>query len=161
MSQVKTCLWFDTLAEDAARFYTSVIPNSAVHHVERYAADVRDRTAGSAMMVEFSLDGVPYQALNAGPEFTFSPAVSIAVTAETDAEADRLWDALTEGGQESQCGWLIDKFGLSWQIVPASFLELMGSTDDDGRRRAMEALMGMRKIDVPALRRAARGEAAG
>jgi len=159
MTQVKTCLWFDTMAEDAARFYTSVIPNSAVHHVERYAADIHGRTAGTAMMVEFSLNGVPYQALNGGPEFTFTPVVSIAVTAESEAEADRLWAALTDGGQESQCGWLVDKFGLSWQIVPASFMELMGSTDDEGRRRAMEALMGMRKIDVPALARAARGEA--
>ena len=157
MSAVSTCLWFDTQAKDAARLYTSLLPNSEIRHVERYPEGVRDREPGSVMVVDFTLEGVPYQALNGGPDFAFTPAASIVVTTDTDAETDRLWDALTDGGQESMCGWLVDRYGLSWQIVPRAYLALMASLDDDGRARAASALMKQRKIDVDALRAAAEG----
>jgi len=132
VSAVSTCLWFDTQAEDAARLYTSLLPNSEIRHVERYPEGVRGREPGSVMVVDFTLEGVPYQALNGGPDFAFTPAASIVVTTDTDAETDRLWDALTDGGQESMCGWLVDRYGLSWQIVPRAYLALMASLDDDG-----------------------------
>ena len=149
--------WNTLSAEDAARLYTSLLPNSEIRHVERYPEGVRDREPGSVMVVDFTLEGVPYQALNGGPDFAFTPAASIVVTTDTDAETDRLWDALTDGGQESMCGWLVDRYGLSWQIVPRAYLALMASLDDDGRARAASALMKQRKIDVDALRAAAEG----
>jgi predicted 3-demethylubiquinone-9 3-methyltransferase (glyoxalase superfamily) len=149
-------LWFDTQAEEAAAFYTSVFPNSRVVGVTRYT-DVGPGPAGSVMTVEFELDGQRFVGINGGPEFTFSEAVSFQVTCADQAEVDRYWAALTDGGEESQCGWLKDRYGLSWQVVPAGMEELFADPDPQRAQRAMEAMLGMRKLDVAALRAAADG----
>ena len=153
---ITTCLWFDTEAEEAAEFYCSVIPDSKVTGVQHYG-DAGPRPAGSVMTVEFHLDGRPYVALNAGPQFPFTEAVSFQVSCTGQEEVDHYWSTLVEGGEESQCGWLKDRFGLSWQVVPTELPELLGDADPERARRAMEAMLGMRKIDVAALRAAADG----
>jgi predicted 3-demethylubiquinone-9 3-methyltransferase (glyoxalase superfamily) len=137
-------LWFDTQAQEAAELYVSLLPDSAITGVERYP-DGSDR-AGQVMVVEFTLKGARYSALNGGPEFGFTPAFSLVVGCDDQAEIDRLWDALTaEGGAPSQCGWLTDRFGLSWQIIPHNIGELISHP------AAMQAMLGMSKIDVAAL----------
>lgn len=149
-------LWFDTQAEEAARFYTTVFPNSRITGVSHYP-EGGPGPAGSVLTVDFELDGQPFTALNGGPQFTFSEAVSFAITCETQEEADAFWEQLTDGGEESQCGWLKDRFGLSWQVVPAGMEELMTDPDPQRASRAMQAMLGMRRIDLAAMRAAADG----
>jgi predicted 3-demethylubiquinone-9 3-methyltransferase (glyoxalase superfamily) len=153
-------LWFDTEGEEAAAFYTSVFPNSRIVAVARYT-EAGPRPAGMVMTVEFELDGQRFVAINGGPEFTFSEAVSLQITCETQADVDYYWDRLTEGGQEGPCGWLKDRYGLSWQVVPAGAEELFADPDPQRAERAMRAMFDMRKLDVAALRAAADGVAAG
>jgi predicted 3-demethylubiquinone-9 3-methyltransferase (glyoxalase superfamily) len=156
MSKITPCLWFDGNAEEAAEFYVSLFPDSRIDHVNRAAADYPSGAEGAVIMVEFTLSGRRFQGLNGGPHFNFNEAVSFSISCEDQAEVDRLWEALTaDGGQESQCGWLKDRFGLSWQVVPRQLPELLGSSDRAAAKRAMEAMMKMKKIDVEALRRAA------
>ncbi|HEY7718035.1 MAG TPA: VOC family protein [Pedococcus sp.] len=154
MPKTTPCLWFDTQAEEAARFYCSVFPNSRVTDVTHYGK-AGPRPEGEVLTVEFELDGQPYTALNGGPEFTFDEAVSFQIDCADQEEADHYWWALVEGGQESQCGWLKDRFGLSWQVVPRRLTELLADPDPDRAARAMEAMLGMRRIDVAQVERAA------
>ena len=149
-------LWFNNEAEEAANFYTSVFPNSRITNVSRYT-EAGPRPAGSVMVVTFDLDGQEFAALNGGPEFPFSEAVSFMVNCETQEEVDSYWKMLSEGGREDQCGWLKDKFGLSWQIVPTVLGELMSDGDPHASRRVMEALLKMKKLDIGALQDARRG----
>jgi predicted 3-demethylubiquinone-9 3-methyltransferase (glyoxalase superfamily) len=150
-------LWFDTEGEEAAKFYTSVFPNSEIRNVSYYG-EAGPRPAGTVLTVEFVLDGQPYTALNGGPEFTFSEAISLMVECADQAEIDYYWDKLSAGGEESQCGWLKDKFGVSWQIAPAAVLaELFNDPDQARATRAMRAMLGMKKLDIAALRAAADG----
>jgi predicted 3-demethylubiquinone-9 3-methyltransferase (glyoxalase superfamily) len=149
-------LWFDTEAEEAAGFYTSVFKNARVVNTTHYT-EVGPRPAGTVMTVEFELDGQRFVGINGGPQFKFDEAVSFQITCETQDEVDYYWDALTEGGEESQCGWLKDRYGLSWQVTPAGMEELFGDSDPERAKRAMEAMLKMRKLDIDALRRAADG----
>jgi predicted 3-demethylubiquinone-9 3-methyltransferase (glyoxalase superfamily) len=145
MPATKPCLWFDGLALDAATFYVSVFPNSSITDVSHYDGD-------KVLMVEFSLDGVNYQALNGGPHFTFNEAVSFSISCTDQAEADYFWDALTaDGGVESQCGWLKDKFGVSWQVVPQGLAQVLMDPDPARAQRAMAAMMGMKRLDLAAM----------
>jgi predicted 3-demethylubiquinone-9 3-methyltransferase (glyoxalase superfamily) len=154
MQRLTPCLWFDTQGEEAARFYTSVFPNSSVGKVSHYG-EAGPRPAGTVMTVEFELDGLEFLALNGGPEFTFSEAISFQVSCESQEEVDRYWSALSEGGEEGPCGWLKDRFGLSWQIVPTALPRLLKDADGDKARRVMAAMLKMRKIDISELERAA------
>jgi predicted 3-demethylubiquinone-9 3-methyltransferase (glyoxalase superfamily) len=153
-------LWFDTEAEEAAQFYVSVFPNSRILSVARYT-EAGPRPAGTVMTVEFELNGNRFIGINGGPQFTFDEAVSFMITCDDQEEIDYFWSRLTEGGEESQCGWLKDRFGLSWQVVPGGMEEIFADPDPERSRRAMEAMLGMRKIDLAALRRAADGVPAG
>jgi predicted 3-demethylubiquinone-9 3-methyltransferase (glyoxalase superfamily) len=154
MSKLTTCLWFDTQGEEAARFYTSVFPNSRITGVHRYGS-AGPREEGTVMTVEFELDGMPFVALNGGPEFTFSEAISLQIHCETQEEVDRYWETLSEGGEEGPCGWLKDGFGLSWQVVPKTLFELLEDPDEEKAQRVMEAMLQMRKIEIEPLRAAA------
>lgn len=156
MGRTTPWLWFDTEAEEAARFWCGVFPNSRVTGTTYYGPDT-GRPEGSVMTVSFELDGDPFVALNGGPEFQFSEAVSFQIACEGQEEVDRFWDRLTDGGQESQCGWLKDRYGVSWQIVPTELSALLSDPDPDRARRATEAMLRMRRIDLTALRRAADG----
>lgn len=147
-------LWFDTQAEEAASFYVSVFKNSRVLSVSHYT-DAGPRPAGMVLAVEFELDGQRFVGINGGPEFTFDEAISMQVDCEDQAEVDYYWERLSEGGEEGPCGWLKDRFGLSWQVVPTELEELIRDDDPQRAQRAMEALFGMRKIDIAALRAAA------
>jgi predicted 3-demethylubiquinone-9 3-methyltransferase (glyoxalase superfamily) len=147
-------LWFDTEAEEAADFYVSVFKNSRIVDVARYT-EGSPREAGMVMTVEFELDGQPFVGINGGPQFQFDEAVSFQITCETQDEVDYYWDRLTEGGSEGQCGWLKDKFGLSWQVVPTGMGELFSHPDKTRAERAMQAMLEMSKIDIEALRQAA------
>jgi predicted 3-demethylubiquinone-9 3-methyltransferase (glyoxalase superfamily) len=159
MSKITPCLWFDGNAEEAANFYVSLLPDSRIDSVSRSPADNPSGPAGAVLMVEFTLSGRPFKGLNGGPQFPFTEAVSFYVDCVSQQEVDRLWEALTaDGGSPSQCGWLKDRFAMSWQIIPRALGELLGSPDADGSRRAMEAMLQMTKIDVAALRRAFEGE---
>ncbi len=153
-------LWFDGQAEEAAEFYCTLFADSGIDNVSRYTEvgqEVHGRPPGSAMLVNFRLAGQPFVGLNGGPQFTFTEAVSFMVTCETQAELDALWDGLTEGGDPAaqQCGWLRDRFGVSWQVVPAALGRLLGDPDPGRAGRAMEAMLKMKKIDVAELERAA------
>ena len=152
------CLWFDTQGEDAARFYCSVFPNSRILNVTHYGPDT-PRPEGTVMTVDFELDGQKFVALNGGPEFTFSEAISLQITCDDQDEVDYYWEKLSDGGEEGPCGWLKDKFGLSWQVVPEGMDELFADPDPARASRAMQAMLKMRKIDVATLQRAADGEA--
>ncbi|MEV0390401.1 VOC family protein [Nonomuraea sp. NPDC050643] len=154
MQKITTYLWFDNQAEEAATFYTSLFADSRILDVRRYG-DAGPGPAGTAMMVSFELAGQRFLALNGGPEFTFTEAISLYVDCESQAEVDELWAKLTEGGQESQCGWLKDRWGLSWQIIPRRMHELLSDPDPAAAQQAMKAMLGMRKIDVRALEEAA------
>ncbi|MDQ4070428.1 MAG: VOC family protein [Actinomycetota bacterium] len=154
MSKITPCLWFDTQAEEAATFYTGIFENSRIVEISRYG-EAGPRPAGTVMTVNFELEGQPFVALNGGPEFTFDEAISFQVSCDSQEEVDRFWAALTEGGQESQCGWLKDKYGLSWQIIPKALFELLGDPDPRRSQRAMQAMLGMKKLDVEEMRRAA------
>lgn len=154
MGKITPCLWFDTEAEQAATFYASIFPNSALGEVSRYGEGA-PRPAGTVMTVAFELDGKPFLALNGGPEFRFSEAVSFQVHCESQEEVDHFWQRLSDGGEEGQCGWLKDQFGLSWQVVPTALPELLNQPDPERARRVMQSMLGMRKIDIAALRAAA------
>lgn len=154
MDKIKPCLWFDTQGEDAARFYTSIFKNSSIGTISRYT-EAGPLPSGTAMTVEFELDGAPFLALNGGPVFTFNEAVSLTVTCADQAEVDYFWKALSEGGNEGECGWLRDKYGLFWQIVPAELPEILMNPDQGKAARAMKAMFTMRKLDIAALRAAA------
>jgi predicted 3-demethylubiquinone-9 3-methyltransferase (glyoxalase superfamily) len=149
-------LWFDTEAEEAAGFYTSVFPNSRIVTVTHYT-EAGPRPAGTVMTVEFELDGQRFVGINGGPEFTFDGAVSFQINCETQDEVDYYWQRLSEGGQEGPCGWLKDRYGLSWQVVPTGMEEVVADPDPERARRAMQAMLGMGKLDIAALRRAADG----
>jgi predicted 3-demethylubiquinone-9 3-methyltransferase (glyoxalase superfamily) len=148
------CLWFDTEGEDAARFYTTVFPNSRIVEISRYG-EANPRQAGTVMVVRFELDGQSFMALNGGPQFTFSEAVSFTVDCADQAEVDRYWDTLSEGGEQGPCGWLKDRFGLSWQIVPTRLTELLADPDAERAQRVMRAMMEMGKIEIAGLEAAA------
>ena len=159
LQKITPCLWFDNQAEEAAKFYVSLFNNSAMEAVTRYGKEgfeVHGRPEGSAMTVSFRLEGQEFTALNGGPHFKFSEAISFVVRCETQAEVDRYWDKLGEGGDErrQQCGWLKDKYGVSWQIVPVALFELMSSADSRKSGRVMRAMLQMKKLDETALRRA-------
>ncbi|MBA3620216.1 MAG: VOC family protein [Acidothermales bacterium] len=149
-------LWFDTEAEEAAGFYTSVFENSRILNVAHYP-EGGPGPAGTVMTVEWELDGQRFVGINGGPQFTFSEAVSFQITCETQDEVDYYWDQLSAGGEEGQCGWLKDRYGLSWQVVPAGMEEVFADPDPQRAQRAMQAMLGMRKLDVAALRSAADG----
>jgi predicted 3-demethylubiquinone-9 3-methyltransferase (glyoxalase superfamily) len=153
-------LWFDTEAADAAEFYTSVFKNSRIVDVLHYN-EAGPREAGMVMMVEFELDDQRFVAINGGPEFKFDEAVSLEISCETQEEVDYYWEALSEGGTEGPCGWLKDRFGLSWQVVPTGMQELFSDPDPERAKRAMEAMLKMGKLDIAALRSAADGVPAG
>jgi predicted 3-demethylubiquinone-9 3-methyltransferase (glyoxalase superfamily) len=149
-------LWFDTEAEDAANFYTSVFKNSRVVSKTHYT-DAGPREAGMVMTVEWELDGMRFVGINGGPEFTFDEAISFQITCEDQDEVDYYWEKLTEGGEDGPCGWVKDRFGLSWQVVPAGMDELFADPDPEKAKRAMEAMLQMRKLDIATLRAAAEG----
>ena len=154
MSKVTPFLWFDSEAEEAARFYVSLFPNARLGAITRYGS-AGPGPEGSVMTVEFELDGIPFTALNGGPHFKFNEAVSFSISCETQAEVDRYWNNLLEGGgQESQCGWLKDRFGFSWQVNPRALGELLGDPDPEKSKRVMQAMLTMTKIDIAALKRA-------
>jgi predicted 3-demethylubiquinone-9 3-methyltransferase (glyoxalase superfamily) len=158
--KIAPCLWFDTQAEDAASFYVSIFKNSRIKRVSRYGnagREVHGKEPGSVMVVEFELDGQAFTALNGGPQFKFDEAVSFQVYCETQDEIDYFWSALSAGGREGSCGWLKDKFGLSWQIVPAALPQMIADADGAGTDRVMNAVLKMKKFDLAALRRALAG----
>src|SRR5215469_8137716 len=160
--KIAPCLWFDTQAEQAAKFYTAIFENSRINKISRYTEagrDVHGKEAGSVLTVEFELEGQTFTALNGGPLFKFNEAVSFQVVCEGQAEVDYFWQRLSDGGQEGQCGWLKDKFGVSWQVVPQVLPQMLSDADSAKRERAMSALMAMRKFDVAALQRAFAGHA--
>ncbi len=158
MQKITPCLWYDGDAEEAANFYVTLLPDSRVDKVQRSPADNPSMKEGGVLVVEFTLAGQNYVGLNGGPQFKFTEAVSFMVRTEDQEETDRLWDALIgNGGQESACGWLKDRWGLSWQITPRRLLELVGDPDPDRARRAMQKMMEMRKIDIAAIEKAADG----
>ena len=152
--KITPCLWFDTQAEEAATYYTSIFENSRIVDVSRYG-DAGPRPAGTVMTVNFELAGQPFVALNGGPEFTFDEAVSFQVSCESQAEVDDLWVKLTDGGEEGQCGWCKDRYGLSWQVIPTALFELIGDPDPERSQRAIQAMLGMQKLDVAEMQRAA------
>ena len=154
MPKITPCLWFDTQGEEAARFYTSIFPNSRIVDVAHYG-EAGPREAGSVMVVRFELDGQELVALNGGPEFTFDEAISFQIDCADQEEVDRYSEALTDGGEQGPCGWVKDRFGLSWQVVPARLIELLGDPDEAKAQRAMAAMLEMRKIDIAAVEAAA------
>jgi predicted 3-demethylubiquinone-9 3-methyltransferase (glyoxalase superfamily) len=160
---ITICLWFDDQAEQAAELYTRVLRDGSLGQVTRYdevSAGPSGKEPGSVMTVEFEAEGQSFMALNGGPVFTFNEATSLVLYRDTQEEIDEVWAALTEGGLEQPCGWLKDRFGVSWQVVPADLASLMTADDPVAARRVTEALFSMKKIDVDALRRAKAGEAA-
>ena len=157
--RIRPCLWFDDQGEEAARFYVGIFPNSRIVTVTRYGAagfEVHGRPAGSVLTVEFELDGQPFTALNGGPVFTFNEAISLEVYCETQDEIDHYWDKLSAGGDPNaqQCGWLKDRYGVSWQVVPTMLVELIKNEKSKKSQRAFEAMLGMKKLDIAALQRA-------
>jgi predicted 3-demethylubiquinone-9 3-methyltransferase (glyoxalase superfamily) len=158
MSQkIKTCLWFDNNAEEAVSLYTSLFKDSKIHHTSRFGDGVPG-PKGSVMTIDFELRGQQFMALNGGPMFKFTEAASVFVTCESQEEVDELWTKLTaNGGSESRCGWLKDKFGLSWQIVPAAFLRMASDQDPEKSKRVFAAMFQMKKLDIAKLEQAYRG----
>jgi|SRR4051812_42624825 len=155
--RITPSLWFDTEAEDAANFYTSVFKNSRIVNVARYN-EAAPRKAGTVMTVEWEIDGQRFVGINGGPQFTFSEAVSFQIHCADQDEVDYYWEKLTDGGSEGPCGWLKDKFGLSWQVVPEGMDALLSNPDQEKAKRAMEAMFKMKKLDIATLQRAAEGE---
>jgi predicted 3-demethylubiquinone-9 3-methyltransferase (glyoxalase superfamily) len=156
VQKITPCLWYTHNAEEAANFYATLLPDSRVDKIVRAPADTPSGPEGSVLVVEFTLAGQKYVGLNGGPNFPFTEAVSFMIRTEDQAETDRLWEALiANGGEESACGWLKDRWGLSWQITPKRLLELISDSDRDRARRATEAMMKMVKIDIAELERAA------
>lgn len=165
LNRITPCLWYADEAEEAARFYTGIFPNSRITMITRYpdaGQEVHGRPAGSVMVVAFELDGHAFTALNGGPAFRFTEAISLQVNCETQEEIDHYWARLSEGGDEraQQCGWLKDRYGLSWQVVPSDMDAVFADPAAPGARRVMEAFLEMKKIDLAALRRARDGAAA-
>ncbi|MGW8992098.1 VOC family protein [Streptomyces zhihengii] len=156
MPRITPNLWFDTQGKEAAEFYVSVFPDSRITHVSYYG-EAGPGPAGTVLTVDFVLDGTPFTAINGGPQFTFTEAVSLLVDCADQEEVDHYWARLGEGGQEGPCGWLKDRYGLSWQVVPAALGELLEDPDPERAQRAMRAMLGMHKLDVAALRAAADG----
>jgi predicted 3-demethylubiquinone-9 3-methyltransferase (glyoxalase superfamily) len=163
-ARIVPCLWFDAVAEEAARFYTSVFPGSRIGRITRYpesgeGSEIHGREPGSVMTVDFELDGVPFTALDGGPHFKFSEALSLQVMCETQAEIDHYWEALSRGGDPAaqQCGWLKDRYRLSWQIVPRALAEMLSGTDRARAGRAMRAMLGMKKLEIAKLEQALAG----
>jgi predicted 3-demethylubiquinone-9 3-methyltransferase (glyoxalase superfamily) len=154
MQKLTPCLWFDTEGEEAATFYTSAFPNSKILEVTRYGS-AGPRAEGTVMTVSFELDGQKFIALNGGPDFTFTEAISFEVNCESQEEVDSYWSTLSEGGEEGPCGWLKDKFGVSWQIVPKRLIELLTDPDQEKAQRVMVAMLKMGKIEIDELERAA------
>jgi len=154
MQKLTPCLWFDTEGEDAAKFYTSLFPNSGIVETAYYGS-AGPRDEGSVMTVEFELDGQRFIALNGGPNFTFNEAISFQVDCENQEEVDEYWEKLGEGGEHGPCGWLKDRFGVSWQIVPRVLPQLLSDPDREKSQRVMAAMMQMGKIEIPELERAA------
>ncbi len=155
MSKITPCLWFDGNGEEAAKFYAALIPDSRIDKVTRAPSDNPSTPEGAVLTVEFTLAGQPFMGLNGGPQFPFTEAVSFTISCEDQTEVDYYWNALTAGGgAPSQCGWLKDKFGLSWQIVPKQLVQLLGSSDRAAAGRAMQAMLKMTRIDVAELQRA-------
>jgi predicted 3-demethylubiquinone-9 3-methyltransferase (glyoxalase superfamily) len=160
--KISPCLWFDTQAEDAANFYISVFKNGRIEQVSRYGKagrEVHGKEPGSVMVVAFEIEGLTFTALNGGPQFKFDEAVSFQISCDSQDEIDHFWSKLSEGGKEGPCGWLKDKFGLSWQVVPSELPQLLSG--DDGARldRMMTAILSMKKFDLAALKRAHAGQA--
>jgi predicted 3-demethylubiquinone-9 3-methyltransferase (glyoxalase superfamily) len=158
--RITPCLWFDTQAEEAANFYTSVFDNSRIKQVSRYGnagQDVHGKAPGSVMVVEFEIDGQTFTALNGGPHFKFNEAVSFQIMCSGQEEIDHFWTKLSAGGQEGQCGWLKDRFGLSWQVVPAALPQMITNARGEQLDRLIGAVMTMKKFDVQALERARAG----
>ena len=165
-SRIAPCLWLDTQAEDAARFYTGIFKNSRITQTTRYpdvGFETHHKPAGSVLTVEFELDGTRFTALNGGPDFKFNEAISLQIFCETQDEIDYYWNKLTPGGDPSAqvCGWLKDKYGVSWQVVPNIMAELIADHESPGAKRAMEAMLKMKKLDIEELRRAYDGEHVG
>jgi predicted 3-demethylubiquinone-9 3-methyltransferase (glyoxalase superfamily) len=159
VSKITPCLWYDGNAEEAANFYVTLLPDSRVDNVVHSPADTPSGPEGYVLLVEFTLAGQAYIGLNGGSQFHFTEAVSFQVRTEDQEETDRLWDALiADGGEESVCGWLKDRWGLSWQITPQRLLDLMADSDHGRAKRAMEAMMKMKKIDIAAVEAAADGQ---
>jgi predicted 3-demethylubiquinone-9 3-methyltransferase (glyoxalase superfamily) len=154
LAKITPCLWFDTEGEEAAKFYTTVFKNSRILDVAHYGS-AGPRPEGTVMAVRFELDGHAFVALNGGPEFTFDEAISFQIACDSQAEVDEFWTRLSEGGEEGPCGWLKDRFGVSWQIVPTVLFELLGDPDQAKAQRAMAAMLGMKKIDIAEVERAA------
>jgi predicted 3-demethylubiquinone-9 3-methyltransferase (glyoxalase superfamily) len=158
MQPISPCLWFDDDAEDAVKFYLSIFQDSKIVHIARYGesgAEVTGKPAGSVMVVDFELNGQRFTALNGGPQFSFSPAVSFIVNSRTQAEVDHYWTKLSAGGEQQPCGWLRDRYGVSWQIIPTPVIDLLKDTDSKKADRAMGALLRMTKIDIAAVEEAA------
>jgi predicted 3-demethylubiquinone-9 3-methyltransferase (glyoxalase superfamily) len=158
--KIAACLWFDTQAEEAANFYVSIFKNSRITNITRYSdvgKEIHGKPAGSVMVVAFELDGQPFTALNGGPIFTFNEAVSLQVTCENQKEVDYYWHALSKDGdpKAQQCGWLKDRFGVSWQVVPTALPEMLKDHNSPRAKRAMEAMLRMKKIDIAELERVA------
>jgi predicted 3-demethylubiquinone-9 3-methyltransferase (glyoxalase superfamily) len=154
MNEITPCLWFDTEGEEAANLYTSVLPNSKILDIARYGSS-GPRPEGTVMTVSFELNGQKFLALNGGPEYTFSEAISFQVSCKNQDEVDVFWNKLSEGGEEGPCGWLKDRFGVSWQIVPTVLPKLLGDPDPQKSQRVMAAMLKMKKIDIGELERAA------
>jgi predicted 3-demethylubiquinone-9 3-methyltransferase (glyoxalase superfamily) len=160
--KITPCLWFDTQAEEAAKFYTSIFKNSRINQISRFGEagrEVHGKEVGSVMVVEFEIEGQTFTALNGGPQFKFVEAVSFQVMCETQAEIDYFWTELSQGGQEGSCGWLKDRFGLSWQIVPSLLPSMVSGNDSATTDRVMNAILKMKKFDLEALKRARAGQA--
>ena len=162
MSKITPCLWFDGNAEEAASLYVSLLPDSRVDSVSHAPADNPSTPAGAVLVVDFTLAGLQFRGINGGPQFAFTEAISFAIDCQDQGEVDRLWDALVkDGGSPGQCGWLKDRYGVSWQIVPRQLGEMLGDPDREKARRAMEAMLRMSKIDIAAMRAAFNGKSVG
>ena len=160
MTRITPCLWFNGNAEEAARFWCGLLPESRITHIGHAPTDNPSTAQNAVLTVEFELMGQPFMGLNGGPQFTFSEAVSLMVPCETQDEIDRLWAALiADGGQEIACGWLKDRFGMAWQIVPTRMMEILRTGEPEGRKRAFAAMMSMKKFDIAAVERAYAGAA--
>ena len=159
IQKITPCLWFDDQAEEAVKFYTVIFRNSKIVNIARYGEagrEIHRKPAGSVMIVAFELDGQPFTALNSGPVFKFNEAISFQINCETQEEVDYYWEKLSEGGDEKaqQCGWLKDKYGVSWQVVPKVLSEMLSNPDSEKSQRAMKAMLQMKKIDIAELERA-------
>ncbi|MBR1235789.1 VOC family protein [Bradyrhizobium sp. AUGA SZCCT0182] len=161
MSKISPCLWFDGEAEEAAKFYVSLLPDSRIETIQKNLVDGPAGKAGTVLVVEFTLAGQRFMALNGGTRFEHTHAVSFKIDCKDQAEIDRLWDVLSaNGGSIEQCGWLKDRFGVSWQIVPTALMKYIGGSDAAGAKRTMQAMLGMVKLDIEGLRRAYEGKSA-